>query len=425
LSLVDRKAEIRASLERIRANTLRLLDFVPDDFLKVRVHDFYSPVGWHFGHIGMTEEFWVCTQALGLPPRDEELAFLFANLPENPKDNRVHLPSRDEILDYLHATRCTVLAVLDSADIESRKPLLADGYAWEFAAQHECQHQETICELLQLINKERVTDWPRAQIVPDSSQTEMIAIPGGEFTIGSDWLHGYDNEKREHLEEVEPFELDRTPVTVAQWAAFMADCGYRRPELWSEAGWTWLERQGAVAPEYRLQSAGFCGPMGARAILPDEPVSSVSWFEADAYARWVGKRLPTEAEWEFAARFDPATGDSRHYPWGNEEPTAEHARFGMAGWSADSVGQRLAGASAFGVLDMAGGVWEWTASPFLPYLGFEAYPYDGYSKEHMDGNHYVCRGGSWATSAVILRSSFRNWYVPTYRQGFLGLRCAL
>jgi iron(II)-dependent oxidoreductase len=420
----DRKSEIRRSLERIRANTLRLLDFVPDEFLKTRVHDFYSPIGWHFGHVGMTEEFWVCARALDLPPRDERLAFLFANLPENPKDNRVHLPSRDEIVAYLQATRRTVLEALDRTDLDSENPLLADGYAWEFAAQHECQHQETICELLQLINKERVTDWPRAPIEPDSSPVEMAAIPGGEFTMGSDWRHGYDNEKREHRVEVAPFALDRTPVTASRWAAFMADGGYRRPELWSEEGWAWREREGAVAPEYWLDGFGFCGPLGARAILPDEPVSSISWFEADAYARWSGKRLPTEAEWEFAARFDPATGESRRYPWGDQAPSPEQARFGMSGWRADSAGRRPEGASALGLLDLAGGVWEWTSTPFLPYPGFEAWPYDGYSKDHMDGNHFVCRGGSWASAAVILRCTFRNWYVPTYRQGFLGLRCA-
>ena len=157
---------------------------------------------------------------------------------------------------------------------------------------------------------------------------------------------------------------------------------------------------------------------------PDEPVYSVSWYEADAYARWAGNRLPTEAEWEYAATYDPQTGQSRRYPWGAEEPDKTRASFGLSAWQPGAVGKRPQGASAFGLLDMAGGVWEWTATPFLPYPGFEAFPYDGYSKEHMDGNHFVCRGGSWATAGPILRCSFRNWYVPTYRQGFLGLRCA-
>ncbi len=421
-------------MEEARAETMRLLDFVPDEFLKVRVHDFYSPVGWHFGHIGMTEELWVCGEALKRPPRDPHLSFLFANVPDNPKDNRVHLPSREEIAAYLQATRCTTLEALEETDLDSPHPLIADCYAWEFAVQHECQHQETICELLQLIHMERDPQ-PSPFRMPnvDSRRSEMARIPAGSFSMGSDWPHGYDNEKREHTVDVPSFEMDRTPVTTSQWIEFIHDRGYHRPELWSDAGWEWRKRESATAPEYwqieqkenvKENVLVKINPRGPLIMLPDHPVSSISWFEADAYARWAGKRLPTETEWEYAARFDPATGESRTYPWGEQEPTPERASFGMEFWTPSNVGSHSAGASAFGLLDMAGGVWEWTSTPFHPYPGFEAFPYDGYSKDHMDGNHYVCRGGSWASAATILRSSFRNWYVPTYRQGFLGLRCA-
>jgi iron(II)-dependent oxidoreductase len=428
----ERKDELRRAMSEARAKTLRLLDFVPDEFLKVRVHDFYSPVGWHFGHIGMTEEFWVCSEALCQPPRDSDLTFLFANLPDNPKDNRVHLPSRDEIISYLQSTRCDALEWLDRTNLASSNPLIADGYAWDFALQHECQHQETICELLQLIHMEEASTEVSEQAVPHSTPlltAEMISIPGGTFTMGSNAASGYDNEKSEHEITVADFELDMTPVTVMLWIEFMLDGGYTRRELWSEAGWNWRQRESANAPEYwRLTDASrgirYYGPHGRRAMHVNEPVSSISWFEADAYARWAGKRLPTEAEWEYAARFDPATGRSRRYPWGESEPDTNRTCFGMNDWRAAPVGDRPTGASAFGIHDMAGGVWEWTSTPFLPYPGFKAYPYDGYSKDHMDGKHYVCKGGSWATSATILRSSFRNWYVPTYRQGFLGLRCA-
>jgi len=427
-----RKEQLRRAMGEARDKTLRLLDFVPDEFLKVRVHDFYSPVGWHFGHIGMTEEFWVCGEALGLPPRDSDLTFLFANLPDNPKDNRIHLPSRDEIAAYLESTRCEALEMLDRTDLDSPNALIANGYAWDFALQHECQHQETICELLQLIHMEMDVKAVIDKIPPHNPKirdTEMVSIPGGKFLMGSNTPSGYDNEQREHEIVVDGFEMDRTPVTASQWAGFMLDGGYERKELWSEAGWNWRQRESASAPEYWRRGGvnlgfSYYGPRGRRSIHNNEPVSSISWFEADAYARWAGKRLPTEAEWEYAARFDPASGRSRNYPWGDEQATPDRACFGVLEWQPAPVGDRPAGASAFGVLDLAGGVWEWTSTPFLPYPGFEAYPYDGYSKDHMDGNHFVCRGGSWATSATILRSSFRNWYVPTYRQGFLGLRCA-
>jgi iron(II)-dependent oxidoreductase len=428
MSQSQRKMELREAMESARANTLRLLDFVPDDFLKVRVHDFYSPIGWHFGHIGMTEELWVIKEALKQPCRDETLSFLFANLPENPKDNRVHLPSRKEITDYLTATRCDVLDALEAADLTGSNPLLTDGYAWTFAQQHECQHQETIAEMLQLI-QQRIQSPAELEIVDwaGSADTEMVKIPGGTFMMGSNDLHGYDNEKNEHLVEVALFEMDRTSVTAFQWTLFMKDGGYRRKELWSPEGWAWREAVSVGKPEYWHNAEGkwaYYGPLGLRALHPEEPVSSLSWYEADAYARWVGKRLPTEAEWELAAAYDPATGNSRRFPWGDQAPDAVRAHHALQSWSPQPVGALPQGATVFGLLDMAGNVWEWTSSPFLPYPDFQAYPYDGYSKDHMDGKHYVCRGGSWATAGTILRCSFRNWYVPTYRQGFLGMRCA-
>lgn len=429
-----RKTALRSAMHEAREKTLWLLDQTPEAYLKLRVHDFYSPIGWHFGHIGMTEEAWTLCQAMRKKPLDSALSFLFANLPENPKDDRVHLPTRAEITAYLHATRSASLEALDEADIDpaeaAANPLLHDGYAWDFALQHECQHQETIAELLQLIRRSEgvPTDFPALTAFGPPAATQMMPIPGGSFRMGSNSRHGYDNERCEHEVNLLPFSLDRLPVTAAQWVQFMNQDGYLREELWSSEGWEWRTAQSVSMPEYWVRSgdgyAQFCAT-GLRAIRPNEPANSLSWFEADAYARWIGKRLPTEVEWEFAAAWDPDSAKVRKFPWGDSAPSPDLACFGLNEWHAQSPGSRNRGASAFGVLDMAGSVWEWTSTPFLPYPGFEPYPYDGYSKEHMDGHHFVCRGGSWATSAQILRCSFRNWYVPGYRQGLLGLRCAL
>jgi iron(II)-dependent oxidoreductase len=307
--------------------------------------------------------------------------------------------------------------VLENADLDSEDPFLKDGYAWEFAIQHEYQHHETIAEMLQLIQKRRPVgvgvggDQPWTRGV----KSEFVDVPAGQFLMGTNVASAYDNEKVARTVDVEKFRLSRTAVTAREWTIFIEDGGYARRELWSEDGWSWKESECAVAPEYWLSRENrwlYFGPRGLRAIHPDEPASCLSWHEANAYANWAGKRLPTEIEWEYAASLGEDPGLA-----GN--PGACH---GLTNWGPRPVG--LGKPSAIGIFDMAGNVWEWTSSPFLPYPGFVAFPYDGYSKDHMLGAHRVCRGGSWATSAPILRRTFRNWYVPTYRQGFLGVRLA-
>ncbi|MEZ0327078.1 MAG: SUMF1/EgtB/PvdO family nonheme iron enzyme [Fimbriimonas sp.] len=423
ISPPDVKGHIRERLEAVRRTTLELFESVPDEFLRRRVHSFYSPIGWHFGHVGRTEEFWVC-QATGQAPCDEDLSFLYADLLENPKDNRVNIPDREGTIAYLAKTREVALRALDEAELSSDNPLIKDGYAWEFAIQHECQHQETITEMLCLIHKElgplevECASWKAAV------GTEFLDIPGGHHLMGSEDPYSYDNERPIHEVHIQPFLLAKTPVTAFQWSRFMADGGYHRPELWSHEGWRWRTHENVEAPEYWVsqengQWAQY-GMSGVRAMHPDEPATCLSWFEADAFARWSEARLPTEDEWEYAA----SGLVERIYPWGDTAPSATMANHGRIAGGPMPVDTCSKGASPFGALDMAGNCWEWTSSPFLPYPGFAAFPYDGYSKDHMDGHHFVCRGGSWATAGPILRCSFRNWYVPSYRQGFLGLRLA-
>jgi len=423
-----RKEALRDALETVRRRTLWLLGLVPDEFLKVRVHSFYSPIGWHFGHVGRTEEYWVSHKAMGRPVIDDQLSFLFADLPENPKDNRVNLPSRDQIVQYLADTRRRSLVDLEAAALDDQDSFLREGYAWDFAMQHECQHQETICEMLQLIRlkePQEVSQEPAPW--PEPRAEEYVAISGGVFEMGSNSTCVYDNEKRAHEVVVGEFRLSKTLVTVSHWLAFMKDGGYSRPELWSGAGWAWKCTEEASMPEYwRATKQGFIaiGCLGVRQMRPNEPVGSISWYEAEAYLTWRGKRFPTETEWEYAAGRSDSRKPNRPFPWGFEPPNGATAVFGIDSWGPEPVGSKSCGASTDGILDLAGNMWEWTSSAFLPYPGFEAFPYDGYSKDHMEGLHKVCRGGSWATAGPILRRTFRNWYVPTYRQGFLGLRCA-
>jgi iron(II)-dependent oxidoreductase len=297
--------------------------------------------------------------------------------------------------------------------------------------QHEYQHQETIAELTSLIHAHRFrhgkigNEFPAPLPWHAPASAQFVSFSGGVFEQGFDGITAYDNERPAQRTDVAPFALAAVPVTAFAWTEFMADGGYQRAEIWTEEGWRWREANDVNRPEYWIGHPDghyMIGFAGVRAIHPSEPASSISHHEAVAFARWAGHRLPTEAEWEFAARGAQVPG--RFFPWGDEAPTDLTAAFRRRPAHPTRVGQFPGGQTPEGLLDLAGNVWEWTASPFLPYHGFRAFPYAGYSADHMDGRHYVCRGGSWATNGPILRSAFRNWYVPSYRQGFLGLRLA-
>ncbi len=219
-----------------------------------------------------------------------------------------------------------------------------------------------------------------------------------------------------------------SPVTNADYWEFVEDGGYRREELWSSAGWKWARSENIQAPKYWYQSEphswwtecfGFDEP-----LRPSAPVVHVCWYEADAYARYRGKRLPTEAEWEKAASWDPENGLKRLFPWVDEAPTPERANLDQLAFRTSDVGAYPAGASAYDVLDMIGNVWEWTASNFHAYPGFESFPYREYSEIFFGPDYKVLRGGSWATRPIAVRNTFRNWDYPIRRQLFAGFRLA-
>jgi gamma-glutamyl hercynylcysteine S-oxide synthase len=257
-----------------------------------------------------------------------------------------------------------------------------------------------------------------------------VLVPGGAFTMGTStepWA--LDNERPAHAAHVDAFWIDTAPVTNGEYAEFVAAGGYAQPRWWSEAGWRhrveaeleapqFWERDGATGEWYRRRF-GVLEPLPA-----DEPVVHVCCHEADAYAAWAGKRLPTEAEWEKAARFDPATGRTRRYPWGDEDPTPEHANLGQRHLQPAPVGAYPKGASALGVHQLIGDVWEWTSSGWHPYPGFTMFPYPEYSEVFFGGDYRVLRGGSFGTDPAAVRATFRNWDHPIRRQIFAGFRLA-
>jgi iron(II)-dependent oxidoreductase len=271
----------------------------------------------------------------------------------------------------------------------------------------------------------------------------MIEVPACELVLGAgnDDRFVYDNELPARVVSVPAFKIDRAPVTNEEFARFVAEGGYARRELWDEEGWAWREREGWEHPLYwlcdgasrqtRSQSASsdpsswrVRAMFGEEPLPPDHPVSGVSWYEAEAYARWAGKRLPTEVEWERAASWDDEKRSKRLYAWGDDEPTDELCNFDLRRWGTTPVGAFPAGASPVGCLDMTGNVWEWTSSKFAGYPGFRAFPYPEYSEVWFDEDHRVLRGGSWATDASVLRTTFRNFFRRHFRIAFAGLRCA-
>jgi iron(II)-dependent oxidoreductase len=367
------KAAIAEALSEARERTLALVEPLDDAQLNTVYSPILSPLAWDLGHIANFEELWLVRTIGGREPLHGELGRFYDAI-ENPRKVRGQLPIlRDEELrSYMADVRERTLDVLEGVEIEPdvEEPLLRDGFVYEMLIAHELQHNETMLQLLQLVDGYELPQpfatersYPRIPGTNASGQPETFAIEAGGHEIGAP-AHGfaYDNERPRHVVELGAFEIDRTPVTNGAYVAYMEETGAESPLYWER------------------DAEGFVDTARGRRepIDPDDPVIHVSWEQADAFARWAGKRLPTEFEWE-AARPQ---------------------------------------------LDGVGHGWEWTSSDFLAYPGFEAFPYREYSEVFFGDEHKVLRGGSWATHPQVARPSFRNWDLPQRNQIFSSFRCA-
>lgn len=425
--------DIARRLSEARARTLLLVAPLSPEDLR-RQHDpLMSPILWDLGHIVHFEELWL-TRNLSGPIEFSEMPGMY-NPFEHPRATRaaLPLPSLVELLRVAGDIRADVLGLLEVADLSSSctetNPFLANGYVYEMVLQHEYQHDETILQTLQLKTGAPYAA-PRVQrpLPAGASVRGMVRIPAGDYTVGTDdRTAAYDNERPRHVVALEAVDIDAAPVTNEAYLSFMDDGGYRRTELWSAAGRTWLAESGAVSPKYweRDGDAWFVRTMDHLGpVQPDHPVCHVCFHEAEAFARWTGKRLPTEQEWEVAAAWDPATRSMRRFPWGDEPPTALTANVDQLTFGTAPVGAHARNVSPLGCYGMIGDVWEWTASTFRGYPGFSAFPYAEYSEAFFGDDYRVLRGGSWATRPGAIRASFRNWDFPIRRQIFSGFRCA-
>ena len=407
-------AKIQQAMIACRRETLRVMSRIPTELFCQQIHPDFSPIGWHFGHIGFTEALWLLPDPLQATFNLPVYQTLF-RADGLPKSQRCQLPDQDTIQTYLDQIRSAVVDQLEKHENHFSERL------WYWLLQHETQHAETIAFLAHLAGiKIGSTSYPIQQN-SDLIKPQMIEIPAGGFWQGSDDILAQDNERPAHWVELDRFWLDQYPVTWGQFQAFMDQGGYEKPEYWTAAGWQWREQNQITQPLYGSR-------FHPNPAYHNHPVYGVSAYEAEAYANFVGKRLPTESEWEKAAQLAIITGDQEEGSELSAKACNHNAHFGQTtpvNYYGDLAEIRYAvRQNSSYCQDLLGNVWEWTASTFAPYENFQPYPYAGYSQAYFDGEHRVLRGGSWATRPWGLRPSFRNWYHPWVRQILVGFRCA-
>jgi iron(II)-dependent oxidoreductase len=427
---VDVRQKVAEDLDAVRRRSLDLLDPLDEDGLRRQHSTLMSPLVWDLAHVGNYEELWLLREVAGMPAIDASLDDLYDAF-RHPRPNRPALPLLGpvEARRYIAEVRGRVMDTLETVDLEvdGDRPLLTGGFVYGMVVQHEHQHDETMLATLQLMAEPGYR--PLAPPPPPGADAPGdVLVPAGPFVMGTDdeaWA--YDNERPAHVVDLPAFRIDAAPVSNRRYAGFVADGGYENSKWWTDEGWAWRVKADLSAPEFwRSEGDGRWSRLrfGWREDLPlDEPVQHVCWYEADAYARWAGKRLPTEAEWEKAASWSPE-GVKRRWPWGSAEPSSERANLGGGLFRPAPVGAYPAGVSAYGCHQMVGDVWEWTSSDFEPYPGFATFPYREYSEVFFGSGYKVLRGGSWAASPLAVRTTFRNWDYPIRRQIFSGFRCA-
>jgi iron(II)-dependent oxidoreductase len=418
-----------AELRSTRARTRAIADGLGGERELGPLLAIVNPPRWEIGHVGWFQEYWCLRRTAPGRYAAERSASILPNadglynsaLVAHDSRWSLPLPGFDATLRYRDQVLERLLDRLGDRCSED------DGYFSQLAVRHEDMHAEAFHYTRQTLAYEA----PALALRPHPPGERLsgdAAIPGGTLRLGAtqDEAFLFDNEKWSHPVVVHPFRMARTAVSNAQFAAFADADGYTRREFWSEEGWRWLQRSGRRAPLYwRHAPAGWQVRRFDRWLGPpaDEPVIHVNWHEADAYCRYAGRRLPSEAEWEFAASWDPRKGSKRRYAWGDDPWRPELANLESA--TLASVHDYPLGDSPWGVRQMTGNVWQWTSSAFLPYPGFVRDPYKEYS-EPWFGNHMVLRGGCYSTSQRIARTFYRNFYSADRADVFAGFRtCAL
>jgi iron(II)-dependent oxidoreductase len=427
-------SEVIAHLRDARARTLALVRGLDAEQLIGPQLPIVNPLLWEIGHVGYFHEFWILRHLDKRPPLLPNADQLYDSI-GIPHEDRWKLPLLPlaDTLAYLQAVLDTEIARLETGDVTDE-----DIYLTRYAIFHEDMHTEAFTYSRQTLSypKPRFDLFVGGEMACDAGALPGdVKIPGGRFALGApaDIAFCFDNEKWSHDVTVRPFRIARAAVTNQEYAAFVEDGGYRDSRYWDEAGWRWRTATDLGHPNdwqrtgNRWQVRHFDR---YRPLNDHEPIIHVSWYEAQAYCRWAGRRLPTEAEWELAASGQPSPDGGiakrkRSYPWGESPPTPERANMDGAALGCIDVAALPASDSAFGCRQMLGNVWEWTGTIFGPYPGFTPDMYQDYSQP-LFANTKVLRGGGWATRSRLIRNTWRNYYEPERNDVFAGFRtCAV
>lgn len=426
------KTTIATAMEETRARSLWLLDQIPPHHLREQALPYLSPPLWDFNHIANVEEKWLSCTVAGNVPLDEQRMDTY-DMMLHPRTTRGELPiaGTNATSEYLSAVRARTLACLERTSFEGR--LEENAFIWWNVISHEHQHQETILQSM-----DRFVDFTPTVArphPPGNGEPGFISVDAGAFEMGLDVGAGlfgasYDCESPKHHARTESYEIGRHPVTNGEFLAFVEAGGYQDPSYWSEAGQAWLEAEFHRAPldwscvDGVWHRRNLRGTQAVRDVA-NEILTHVSHHEASAFAAWSDARLPTEAEWEKAARFDPELGRALRNPFGDQFAIpGQNSNCDVLGWVPSTIGAFPQGASPLGMEHAVGDVWEWTSDRLQPYPGFEPFPYKDYSETWYGTEQWTLRGGSWATRPTCATATFRNWDLPHRRQIHSGIRLA-
>ncbi|MEP6568515.1 MAG: ergothioneine biosynthesis protein EgtB [Acidobacteriota bacterium] len=444
---VSKAPSIIALYKSVRARTMQIVAPLETEDYVIQTAEFMSPPRWHIGHTSWFFETLLQTYQPGYKVYSDEYLFYFNSYYEGfgarierPKRGTRSRPTVRDTVAYRNHVDEQMLSLLES--IESKPEAETVLALVRLGLEHEMQHQE----LLVYDIKHLLCDQYNAPIKPApavSTKVEgMAEIEGGLFLLGYgrrgssptvmdgsvNYDFAFDNEKPAHQVFLQDYALDRALVSNGDFLEFIRDGGYQNFRWWFSEGWEVVNRDAWRAPLYWEQHddqwmiRGFAGLHTAESKA-NEPVCHVSFFEASAFAKWAGKRLPTEAEWEKAATSSPESGARQAYPWGNDPVEDSRANMFENGlWAPAPVGSFPAGVNAYGCQQMIGDVWQWTTSDYVPYPGFKS-EFDEYNDKWFV-NQKVLRGGSFATPQSHIRSTYRNFFHAHERWMTSGFRCA-